>query len=67
VIAAAGGGRGGARLTVTTPLRLAHAAGAPISGSGIALRGALTKAHAAGAAMTTDLPTPGVANRYGGH
>jgi len=66
LVAAAGGGRGGARLTITTPLRLAHTAGAPISGSGITLTGALAKAHAAGAAMTTDLPTPGAANRYTG-
>ena len=64
VVATAGGGRGGARLTVTTPLRLAHAAGTLISGSGITLTGALAKAHVAGVAMTTDLPTPGAANKY---
>ena len=64
VIATAGGGRGGARLAVTTPLRLAHGAGTPVSGSGITLAAPLAKAHAAGAAVVTELPTPGAANRY---
>jgi hypothetical protein len=64
VVAAAGGGRGGARLTLTTPLARAHAAGVPAVGSGILLTAPLARAHAAGTVLTTDLPTPGAANRY---
>ncbi|MBV9550909.1 MAG: lamin tail domain-containing protein [Alphaproteobacteria bacterium] len=66
VVVAAGGGRGGARLTVTAPLKLAHAAGAQVFGSGITLRAPLTKAHESGAAMVTNLPTPGRANKFAG-
>jgi hypothetical protein len=63
-VATVGGGRGGARLTLATPLARAHAAGVPISGSGITLATALAKAHASGEVATTGLPTPGAANRY---
>src|SRR5206468_3307589 len=35
VVVSATGGRGGASITVATPLTIAHAAGAQISGSGI--------------------------------
>ena len=65
VVSTAGGGRGGnATITVTAPLRFAHAAGAQVSGSGITFGSALTKAHAAGAQVAGDLPTPGVPNQY---
>ena len=58
------GGRGGARITVATPLTFAHAAGAQISGSGITLTAALTLAHASGAQVASDAPTPGAPNKY---
>ncbi len=63
-VAAIGGGRGGARLTVASPLTRAHAVDSPVSGSGITLTTALTRAHGDGTQMTTDLPTPGAPNRY---
>jgi hypothetical protein len=63
-IAVVQGGRGGARVTVTAPLRLAHAAGTPLAGSGITLTRPLARAHSPGAVLTTDLPTPGSANKY---
>jgi non-reducing end alpha-L-arabinofuranosidase len=66
VVAAASGGRGGARLTITAPLKMPHAAGVQISGSGITLAGALATTHASGDVVTTDLPTPGAANKYSG-
>ena len=59
-----GGGPGGATVTVTAPLKLAHAAGAQVSGSGITLTAALTRAHASGAQVATSLPTPGAPNQY---
>ena len=64
VVAAATGGRGGARITVAAPVAFAHAAGAQISGSGITLTAALTRAHAGGAQVASDVPTPGAPNRY---
>uniref|UniRef100_Q026F9 Alpha-N-arabinofuranosidase n=1 Tax=Solibacter usitatus (strain Ellin6076) TaxID=234267 RepID=Q026F9_SOLUE len=64
VVVAAGGGRGGARITVAAPLTHAHPAGAQISGTGITLTAALTKAHAGGTQVSSDLPTPGAPNKY---
>ena len=64
VLVSVTGGRGGARITVATPLTLAHAAGAQISGSGITLTAALTLAHASGAQVASDAPTPGAPNKY---
>ena len=64
VVAAATGGRGGASITVATPLALAHAAGAQVSGSGISLTAALTRGHASGTQVTSNLPTPGAPNQY---
>jgi hypothetical protein len=58
------GGRGGARITVTAPLKIAHPSGAPLAGSGITLTTPLARAHARGAVLTTDLPTPGAVNKY---
>jgi hypothetical protein len=63
-IAAVQGGRGGARITATAPLRLAHPAGAALAGSGITLTTPLANAHPRGAVMTAELPTPGAANKY---
>ena len=64
VVVAAGGGRGGARITVAAPLTHAHAAGAQISGSGITLTAGLTRAHAGGAQVASGAPTPGAPNQY---
>ncbi len=60
------GGRGGGTptITVTAPLKSAHATGATVSGSGITFTAALTKPHAAGAPISSDLPTPGAPNKY---
>jgi hypothetical protein len=58
------GGPGGARITVNTPLTMAHAEGAQVSGSGITLSSALTKAHASGAPIAGSIPTPGAPNQY---
>ncbi len=64
VVASIAGGRGGAMITLSTPLRRAHAAGAQVSGSGITLTTALTRAHAGGAQVTNNVPTPGAPNQY---
>ncbi len=64
VVASATGGRGGARITLASPLTLAHAAGAEISGSGITLTAPLTRAHAIGAQVASNVPTPGAPNQY---
>jgi hypothetical protein len=63
-IALVQGGRGGARITLTTPLKIAHRAGTPLAGSGITLTAPLVRDHPGGAVVTTDLPTPGAANKY---
>jgi hypothetical protein len=63
-IALVQGGRGGARITLTAPLKVAHPAGTPLAGSGITLTVALAHDHPSGAIVTTDLPTPGAANKY---
>jgi hypothetical protein len=59
-----GGPGGGATITVSAPLTLAHAPGAQVSGSGITLAAGLTRAHAAGAQVNVNLPTPGGPNKY---
>jgi hypothetical protein len=66
VASTAGGGRGGAPITVTVaaPLTFPHAAGVQVSGTGITLTSALTKAHASGAQVAGSVPTPGSANQY---
>jgi Alpha-L-arabinofuranosidase B, catalytic/Lamin Tail Domain/NPCBM-associated, NEW3 domain of alpha-galactosidase len=66
VVSTAGGGRGGAPITVTvsSPLRFAHAVGAQVAGTGMTLTAPLTKAHASGARVTTAEPTPGAPNQY---
>lgn len=51
-------------VTVTAPLRRAHASGEQVSGSGITLTAALTKAHATGTQVASNLPTPGQPNMY---
>jgi len=68
VVAATGrgapGGPGGATITITAPLKSAHAAGAQASGTGITLTAALTRAHDSGAQVASNLPTPGAPNQY---
>jgi hypothetical protein len=64
IIALVQGGRGGARITVTVPLKIAHSAGTPLAGTGIMLTTPLARAHPRGAVVTTALPTPGATNRY---
>jgi non-reducing end alpha-L-arabinofuranosidase len=61
-----GGGRGGpgASITVASPLKSAHAAGAQVAGTGITLTGALMQAHAVGAQVAAGAPTPGAPNQY---
>jgi len=64
VVASTPFGRGAAAITVTAPLKSAHAAGVQVSGSGITLTAALTKAHDGGAQVAASLPTPGAPNKY---
>ncbi len=59
-----GRGGGGGSITITAPLKMAHAEGAEVAGSGITLRAALTKAHEGGATVAGSAPTPGAANEY---
>jgi hypothetical protein len=63
-IAQVQGGRGGARITVADPLKMAHPAGTPVAGSGITLTAPLAREHPRGAVVAAELPTPGAANRY---
>ena len=58
------GGAGGVTITVTAPLKFAHAVGVQVSGSGITFTTALTKAHASGAQVGGTGPTPGAPNQY---
>ncbi|MBN2589843.1 MAG: lamin tail domain-containing protein [Sedimentisphaerales bacterium] len=59
------GGQGGATtITVTAPLKNAHAADAQVSGTGITLTKALNKTHNIGTQIAGNDPTPGATNRY---
>jgi len=60
------GGGGGGSITVSDPLKIAHAVGAQVSGSGITFTTALTKAHAIGAQVGSSGPTPGAPNQSAG-
>jgi non-reducing end alpha-L-arabinofuranosidase len=70
VVVAATGGRGGGRggpgatVSISAPLKLAHAGGAAIAGTGITLTTPLTQAHAIGAPVANNIPTPGAPNQY---
>ena len=66
MVQSVGFGSHGVQIIVTTPLKNAHVAGTEISGTGITLAKALSRAHDKGAEVTTDLPTPGAANKYSG-
>ncbi len=73
VITSAGAGRRGggggapaaATITVSVPLRLAHASGTQVAGTGVTLTTPLTRAHASGAPVASSTPTPGAPNDYG--
>ena len=58
------GRRGPPTITLSAPLKLAHAAGTEASGTGITLSTPLTRQHAAGATVSDGAPTPGAPNRY---
>jgi hypothetical protein len=51
-------------ITVTMPLKYAHAVGAQISGSGITLAMPLTMAHDIGTQVAGNIPTPGEPNQF---
>jgi len=63
-VIAAAGRRGTPEISLATPLKLAHAAGAQVAGSGITLASALTRVHTSGAQVANNLPTPGAPNKY---
>jgi hypothetical protein len=58
------GGPGNATITVSTPLKMAHAVDAQVSGTGITLTAALAKPHDRGAQVAGNVPTPGAPNQY---
>ena len=64
VVASTTFNRGGASITLSEPLKVAHAVGAQVSGSGITLAHALSHAHASGAQVVSKHPTPGTPNQY---
>ncbi|HLN22217.1 MAG TPA: arabinofuranosidase catalytic domain-containing protein [Bacteroidales bacterium] len=51
-------------ITLTAPLKKAHAAGVQVSGSGITLASPLSMAHENGTLVASDVPTPGEPNQY---
>jgi non-reducing end alpha-L-arabinofuranosidase len=63
-----GGGRGGQApamtVTVSAPLKLAHAVGAQVAGTGLTLTAPLSRAHDSGAQVAGNVPTPGAPNQY---
>jgi hypothetical protein len=63
-VVVSGGRRGATAITVSDPLKFAHAPGSQVSGTGITLAAALIRPHASGAQVADSLPTPGAPNRY---
>ena len=51
-------------VTLTAPLKSAHAAGVQVAGSGLTLSTPLAKAHESGAQIASNLPTPGEPNQF---
>ena len=51
-------------ISVTVPLKYAHAAGVQVSGSGITLTMPLSKPHDNGTQVSGSVPTPGAPNEY---
>jgi hypothetical protein len=66
VVSTTGGIRGqtSTTISVATPLKFAHPAGAPVSGTGIVLTAPLSRGHASGTQVTGDVPTPGAPNQH---
>jgi len=76
VVVSATGGRGGfggpgrggqapaLTVTVSAPLKSAHAVGAQVAGTGITLTAPLSTAHESGAQVAGGIPTPGAPNQY---
>jgi hypothetical protein len=64
VVASTTFNRSSASITVSEPLKFAHAVGAQVSGSGITLTHALSQAHPSGAQVVSKHPTPGAPNQY---
>jgi non-reducing end alpha-L-arabinofuranosidase len=61
------GGQSGAptdTITVTTPLKIAHASGVQVSGTGITLNAPLKNPHDNGTPVAGNIPTPGMPNQY---
>ena len=58
------GGQNPVTITVTEPLKSAHAVGTQVAGTGITFTAALTKAHNSGAPIAGSDPTPGTPNQY---
>jgi non-reducing end alpha-L-arabinofuranosidase len=63
-VVAAGGRRGAPVVTIESPLKKAHPAGAQVAGTGITLASALGHAHAGGSRIADNVPTPGAPNKY---
>jgi hypothetical protein len=51
-------------LKVAVPLKRSYEAGVSLSGTGITLTAPLKKEHFSGEQLASDLPTPGMPNRY---
>ena len=63
-VVAAGGRRGAPVVTIESPLKKAHPAGAQVAGTGITLASALGHAHTGGSPIADNVPTPGAPNKY---
>ncbi len=51
-------------ITLSAPLKYAHAEGTVVSGTGVMLAAPLTYSHEAGTQIAGNIPTPGAPNRY---
>jgi non-reducing end alpha-L-arabinofuranosidase len=51
-------------ITVSAPLKKAHAAGVQVSGSGVTLASPLAKDHNSGTQIASNVPTPGEPNQF---
>jgi hypothetical protein len=66
VIATVSGGRNGARIMLSEPLRHGHGGDVLVAGSGLTLKAPLARAHPAGTQISSNRPTPGAPNLYPG-
>jgi hypothetical protein len=53
-----------ATITVSAPLKNAHAVSTAVAGTGFTFTKALTKAHGVGTQIASNIPTPGAPNQY---